>query len=143
MRRYLVYSDKLPPLPVPLAVVKGFFNKDETTIFYMGTVTYDYHALRGNYWRYPTRDLLGRCQSLSEQDGKEEMSKANKKLFVLSYQVGAWDVNYHPQRHLWLTEPSILLSGMVAGAPNEPWFANNVSNDPQYEDFNIATDVRW
>jgi adenylate cyclase len=138
-RKFLVEHARLPPLPAPDELQQGYLAKDPAVRIRLRTLP---SGERKAAITVKGRGLVERHEfeyEIPTGDAVQLLVLCATALKKQRYTLGRWEVDFFPDRDLWLAEIELARADEPFERPD--WLGAEVSGDERYQNVNLATAV--
>jgi len=134
-RKFLVYADKLPPLPQPIAIKQGYIPAQDATVRIRLSNEKAFLTLKGRA-KGVTRSEFEYPVPVADAEAMlEELCMhpyITKKRYLIEHKGHTWEVDIFEGENKGLTVAEIELKSEDEVFEKPEWVAKEVSDDPRY-----------
>ena len=135
-RKFLVEAAHLPPLPAADELHQGYLARDPAVRVRLRTLP---GGARHGFLTVKGRGLVARAEfeyEIPPDDAVQLLQLCATALRKQRFTLGRWEVDFFPDRGLWLAE--IELDSEAEAFDRPAWLGAEVSGDARYQNVNLA-----
>lgn len=135
-RKFLVHADKLPPLPAPAELHQGYLVADPAVRVRLSVAP---DGARSAFLTLKFRGGVSRPEfeyAIPPGDAEDLLARCGRALRKRRHRLGRWELDFFPDRGLWLAEIELASEGEPFERP--AWLGAEVTHDPAYLNVNLA-----